>query len=81
MTMERANMELHPPHDKYLLVFFTMVLHGIGTLMPWNMFITAKSVSFKYFFNFNSFSPLFSYFFFSTFSISQNSNYMNHIPE
>jgi hypothetical protein len=27
------------------LVYFTLLLHGIGTLMPWNMFITAKAVS------------------------------------
>lgn len=27
------------------LVFLTFILHGIGTLMPWNMFITAKDVS------------------------------------
>lgn len=44
MTMERAKMELNPPKDKYKLVFFILMLHGIGTLMPWNMFITAKSV-------------------------------------
>ena len=28
------------------LVYLTFILHGIGTLMPWNMFITAKDVSF-----------------------------------
>lgn len=27
------------------LVFFILILHGIGALMPWNMFITAKDVS------------------------------------
>jgi solute carrier family 29 (equilibrative nucleoside transporter), member 1/2/3 len=47
MTMERAKMEIDPPTDKYKLVFFTLIIHGIGTLMPWNMFITAKSVSFE----------------------------------
>ena len=26
------------------LVYLTFMLHGIGTLMPWNMFITAKDV-------------------------------------
>ena len=26
-------------------MYMTFVLHGIGTLMPWNMFITAKDVS------------------------------------
>lgn len=38
-------MEISPPYDKYKLIFFTLLIHGIGTLMPWNMFITAKSVS------------------------------------
>ncbi|WKY16914.1 hypothetical protein Q1695_001488 [Nippostrongylus brasiliensis] len=28
------------PKDKYLLVYFIALLHGIGVLMPWNMFIT-----------------------------------------
>lgn len=45
LTMERAKMELNPPRDKLLLVFLTLMIHGVGTLMPWNMFITAKSVS------------------------------------
>lgn len=44
MTMERAKMEINPPYDKYNLIFMTLLLHGVGTLMPWNMFITAKSV-------------------------------------
>ena len=26
------------------LVYLTFMMHGIGTLMPWNMFITAKYV-------------------------------------
>ena len=26
------------------LIYLTLILHGIGTLMPWNMFITAKEV-------------------------------------
>ncbi|XP_015920118.1 equilibrative nucleoside transporter 1-like [Parasteatoda tepidariorum] len=36
-------------HDKLKLVFLIFVLHGIGILMPWNMFITANSyfVDFK----------------------------------
>ncbi|KAL5284490.1 ent-3 family protein [Megaselia abdita] len=47
--MDRAKMEICPPHDRWRLVFFTFILHGLGTLMPWNMFITAKSyfVDFK----------------------------------
>ncbi|XP_053406703.1 equilibrative nucleoside transporter 1-like isoform X3 [Mercenaria mercenaria] len=35
----------HPPPDRYRMVFFIFLIHGIGILMPWNMFITAK----KYF--------------------------------
>lgn len=31
------------PKDSYNLLYAILVLHGIGTLMPWNMFITAKS--------------------------------------
>ena len=32
---------------RFYLIYFTLVLHGIGTLMPWNMFITAKEVRMK----------------------------------
>lgn len=45
MTMDRVKMEINPPHDRFKLIFFILVLHGIGTLTPWNMFITAKPVS------------------------------------
>lgn len=31
------------PIDTYRLVFFILILHGIGTLMPWNMFINAEA--------------------------------------
>jgi len=27
------------------LIYLTLVLHGIGTLMPWNMIIAAKEVT------------------------------------
>lgn len=47
MTMDRVKMELDPPKDRYRLILLTLVLHGLGTLIPWNMFITAKSVSYK----------------------------------
>ena len=30
---------------RYKMVFFIFLIHGVGILMPWNMFITAKSVS------------------------------------
>jgi len=41
--MSKIVTSLQPPVDKYKIVFFIFVLHGLGTLMPWNMFITAKS--------------------------------------
>jgi len=31
------------PIDKWNIVYFILILHGIGTLMPWNMFITANA--------------------------------------
>ncbi|KAB7507850.1 Equilibrative nucleoside transporter 1 [Armadillidium nasatum] len=36
------------PEDRFALVFLTLVLHGVGTLMPWNMFITAKNYFVNY---------------------------------
>ncbi|KOB74416.1 Equilibrative nucleoside transporter, partial [Operophtera brumata] len=35
-------MDLVPPKDKWNLIYLTLVLHGLGTLTAWNMFITAK---------------------------------------
>jgi hypothetical protein len=43
--MENADLETNPPRDRWKLVYLTLLLHGVGTLMPWNMFITAKAVS------------------------------------
>lgn len=43
VTMEQAVLEMNPPTDWLYLVYFTLLLHGVGTLMPWNMFITAKA--------------------------------------
>lgn len=40
--VDKAALELDEPADRCNLVYMTFVLHGIGTLMPWNMFITAK---------------------------------------
>jgi len=40
-TVSAFDTEEAPPPDRFQLVFLTMVLHGVGTLMPWNMFITA----------------------------------------
>ena len=30
------------PPDRFNIVYFILLLHGIGTLMPWNMFINAS---------------------------------------
>ncbi|ESO95122.1 hypothetical protein LOTGIDRAFT_117641 [Lottia gigantea] len=35
-------LEKNPPNDRFRLVYLIMVIHGIGILMPWNMFINAK---------------------------------------
>ncbi|KAG7200699.1 hypothetical protein KM043_001250 [Ampulex compressa] len=43
VTMAQADLELNPPKDRLNIVFCILVLHGIGALMPWNMFITAKN--------------------------------------
>ena len=31
---------------RWNLMYLTLVLHGVGTLMPWNIFINAKTVSY-----------------------------------
>ena len=38
-----------PPPDKYSLVYLIIFLHGIGTLMPWNMFITIADTYYVHF--------------------------------
>ncbi|XP_034952144.1 equilibrative nucleoside transporter 1 [Chelonus insularis] len=53
LTMDQVNLELNPPKDRLNLVFFIMLLHGIGALMPWNMFITAKNYFANYKFSSN----------------------------
>ncbi|KAG8201380.1 hypothetical protein JTE90_016855 [Oedothorax gibbosus] len=42
-----------PVTDRFNLVFLILMLHGVGTLMPWNMFITAKSYFVDYKLNVN----------------------------
>ncbi|KAH8260087.1 equilibrative nucleoside transporter 1 [Drosophila bipectinata] len=42
-TASTGILGLPIPKDKYKIVFFIFLLHGLGTLLPWNMFITAKS--------------------------------------
>ncbi|CAH1957618.1 unnamed protein product [Acanthoscelides obtectus] len=41
LTMDEASLALNQPPDKFKLVYLTFLIHGIGVLMPWNMFITA----------------------------------------
>ncbi|KAK7603013.1 hypothetical protein V9T40_003012 [Parthenolecanium corni] len=43
VTMEQAELETNPPKDRFLFVYFIILIHGMGTLMPWNMFITAQT--------------------------------------
>jgi equilibrative nucleoside transporter 1/2/3 len=44
LNMDDASLQIHTPPDKYNLVYLTFLIHGIGVLMPWNMFITADKV-------------------------------------
>ncbi|VDD93284.1 unnamed protein product [Enterobius vermicularis] len=37
-------MSHRPPTDKYNVVYCIILLHGIGALMTWNMFITIAPV-------------------------------------
>lgn len=52
-----------PPKDRYFFVYLTFLLHGIGILLPWNVFLTISyDVNLiKIFYNF------FIFFFFSIF--------------
>ena len=40
-SKQSNNMEISEPKDSKNLVLVIMLIHGIGTLLPWNMFITA----------------------------------------
>ncbi|KAK9688366.1 Nucleoside transporter [Popillia japonica] len=48
LTMDDASLQLNTPMDRYNIVYFIFILHGIGTLMPWNMFINANDYFTKY---------------------------------
>lgn len=48
VTMEQVDLEMNPPKDRLNLVYLTLLIHGVGTLMPWNMFINAKSYFVNY---------------------------------
>ncbi|XP_032523336.2 equilibrative nucleoside transporter 1 [Danaus plexippus] len=49
LNLKGIAMDLAPPKDKWKLIYLTLMLHGLGTLTAWNMFITAKDyfVSYK----------------------------------
>lgn len=57
------------------LVYLTFILHGIGTLMPWNMFITAKDVSFH---RNVCFMIRFYYYFFFALSTLSSTSWVRH---
>ncbi|XP_059179041.1 equilibrative nucleoside transporter 1-like [Physella acuta] len=42
-TQQLEELEKNPPPDRYNVVYIVMLLHGIAILIPWNMFINAKS--------------------------------------
>lgn len=48
LNLKGIAMDLAPPKDKWNLIFFTLMMHGLGTLTAWNMFITAKDYFVKY---------------------------------
>ncbi|KAG6449036.1 hypothetical protein O3G_MSEX005869 [Manduca sexta] len=48
LNLKGIAMDLAPPKDKYHIIFLTLMLHGLGTLTAWNMFITAKDYFVKY---------------------------------
>lgn len=45
--LDRIQLEMNPPVDRWNLMYLTLILHGVGTLMPWNIFINAKTVSYQ----------------------------------
>lgn len=42
LNLKGIAMDLTPPKDKWNLIYMTLILHGLGTLTAWNMFITAS---------------------------------------
>ncbi|KRT79285.1 hypothetical protein AMK59_7995 [Oryctes borbonicus] len=53
LTMDDASLQLNAPLDRYHIVYFIFILHGIGTLMPWNMFINANDYFTNYKLDYN----------------------------
>ncbi|GBP27743.1 Equilibrative nucleoside transporter 1 [Eumeta japonica] len=48
LNLKGIAMDLVPPKDKWKLIYMTLLLHGLGTLTAWNMFITSKDYFVKY---------------------------------
>nr|XP_021186537.2 equilibrative nucleoside transporter 1 isoform X1 [Helicoverpa armigera] len=48
LNLKGIAMDTSEPKDKWHLIFLTFLLHGLGTLTAWNMFITAKDYFVKY---------------------------------
>ncbi|XP_035825618.1 uncharacterized protein LOC101856304 [Aplysia californica] len=43
LSQRIQEMERNPPVDRFRVVYIVMMVHGIAILIPWNMFINAKS--------------------------------------
>lgn len=48
MSMDQATLEVNSPKDRYNLVYLVFLIHGIGTLTPWNMLISAGAYFTEY---------------------------------
>ncbi|XP_045539931.1 equilibrative nucleoside transporter 1 [Papilio machaon] len=48
LNLKGIAMDLAPPKDRWYLIYLTLILHGLGTLTAWNMFITATDYFDKY---------------------------------
>ncbi|CAH1188680.1 unnamed protein product [Phyllotreta striolata] len=69
LTMAEASLALHEPRDRNKFIYITFLVHGIGVLTSWNMFINA----FEYF-RFYKFSVEYI-----GFSFDYNSNFMQYL--
>ncbi|CAH0401667.1 unnamed protein product [Chilo suppressalis] len=48
LNLKGVAMDLAPPKDKWNIIYIILIIHGLGTLIAWNMFITAKDYFVKY---------------------------------
>lgn len=42
LNLKGIAMDINPPKDRWNLIYITLLIHGIGTLIAWNMLITSK---------------------------------------